>query len=126
MNAELISFWFFLTVVAVATTWAGHVGRLEAEKTIRQAIEKGLVLDAATIERLKQANGMAWPPRLVAWGIVTAFAGAGVAAFGLLLAQQEPESLTPLLAIALLLAFIGAGLAVGGWWLGKALGETRR
>jgi nitrate/nitrite transporter NarK len=49
-----------------------------------------------------------------------------VAAFGLLLAQQEPESLTPLLAIALLLAFIGAGLAVGGWWLGKALGETRR
>jgi hypothetical protein len=49
----LALFLLFVTLVAVSATWANHLSRLEAEKTIRQAIEKGVLLDPELIGRLR-------------------------------------------------------------------------
>jgi hypothetical protein len=118
MNWDLIAFWALLTVVVVVTAWISHLGRRESERTIRDAIEKGVAVDAALIDRLRRTSALSWRQRLIAWGIVTIFLSLGVAVFGLLL--PEPESLRPLLGIAAFFALLGLGLGVCGYWLGRS------
>lgn len=114
-----IVFWLVLGVVGLATVWFGYRARLEAELTIRQAIEKGVLTDAALIPSLKQ-SGLPMAQRLMVLGIIALFVAAGVAAFALILGGDEPEAVTPLLAIAAFVAIFGLGLIVSGWWVRRA------
>ena len=118
MNWDMIAFWVFLTILVAVVSWISHLGRRESEKTIREAIDKGVAVDADLIDKLRRASGVSWRQRLVAWGILTLAVSAGTAVFALLL--PEPESLGALLGIAAFFAFIGLGLAACGYWLGRS------
>jgi hypothetical protein len=117
MNLPLIIFWLSLVAVAVSATWAGYLGRLATEKTIRHAIEHGAPLDAEAIERLKRRPVAHWAPRLMICGLVFAAIGVGIGVFGALLAMQEPESLPALLGVGGFCAAVGLGLIGGALWL---------
>jgi len=114
-----VMFWIVLGVLGLAVTWFGYRARLEAERTIQQAIEKGVLTDAALIPQLKQA-GLPTAQRLTVLGIIALFVAAGVAVFALVLGAEEPESVAPLLAIAAFVGFLALGLLVSGWWVRRA------
>ena len=126
MNVDVVVLWVCLVVVTTVIAWLNYVGRLEAEKTLRQAIEKGTITDAEALERLRRAGGVPWKRRLVAWAIVTASLAVGVALFALSISDQDQEAVRPLLGIAALLASLAGGLAACGFWLGKESDVARR
>lgn len=115
-----VVFWIVLGVFALAVTYTSYSARRETEATIRQAIEKGVVSDAEGIARLSAPRGLTWPQKLIVLALVTLFSTAGIAAFALILGSHEPESVTPLLAIASFTGCLGVGLLVAGAWLGRA------
>lgn len=116
-----IAFWAVIGVCGLAVTVTSYLSRREEERTIRQAIEKGAVMDAETIAKLKAPRGLAWPQRLIVLGVIVLFAAIGIAAFALVLSAHEPESVRPLLAIAAFTGFLGGGLLASGAWLRRAL-----
>ncbi|HYD88697.1 MAG TPA: hypothetical protein VEA80_14580 [Vitreimonas sp.] len=115
-----IAFWIVLGVCGLAVTITSYLSRRETEATIRKAIESGAVADAEAIARLKAPSGLSWAQRLTVLGVIALFAGAGVAVFALVLGANEPESVSPLLAIAAFTAFLAAGLLAAGAWLRRA------
>ncbi|MGH6951411.1 MAG: hypothetical protein ACREH4_11085 [Vitreimonas sp.] len=114
-----VAFWTVLGACALAVICTSYLSRRQAEATIRQAIEKGVVADAEAIARLNAPRGLPWSQRLIVLGLVTLFAAAGIATFALVLGAQEPESVSPLLAIAGFTGCLAAGLLVAGGWLGR-------
>lgn len=124
MNVPLVMFWGLIGLVVVCVTVGAHLGRVETEKTIRMAIEKGAVLDAATVRQLKREGGLPWGARLVVTGIVLAFLALGVALFAASLLPNEPESFPPLMGIAAFVGCAGGGLIVAGRWMSRALAAT--
>lgn len=119
MNYDIISFWLFLSVVAICISLIGHLNRLAGERTIREAIEKGAVTDAEAIHRLRGEAGMAWPLKLIAFGIVFVFLGLALVALGLILSLMEPATLLPLLGSGAFGCLFGIGLIATGHWLRK-------
>lgn len=117
MIPTLILFWLFVTVVAVSWTWTTYLARLASEKTIRQAIDRGVILDAETIDRLRPRRRTRWDLLLILLGTLVLFTGLGIALFGILLALDSPDALFPVLAIAAIPTLSGAGLLVAGFWL---------
>jgi Na+/melibiose symporter-like transporter len=113
-----VVFAIVLGVVGLAVSWFGYRARLETERTIQQAIEKGVLTDAALIPQLRQA-GLATGQRLIVLGILALFVAAGVVVFALVLGSQEPESVAPLLAIAAFAGFLALGLVLSGWWVSR-------
>src|SRR5262245_20198422 len=116
-DMTFVAFWIGLGLFACGIMLAAHLSRRELDKTIRQAIEKGVLVDAEMIARLKAPAGPTWGQRLVVLGIITLFAGAGAGVFAGLIGTFEPESVMPLLAIAAFVLFLGAGVLVSGIWL---------
>lgn len=112
-----VVFWTVLGVCALAVISTSYLSRREAEATIRQAIEKGVVADAEAIARLNAPRGLPWSQRLIVLGLVTLFAAAGIATFALVLGGHEPESVLPIMAIAGFTGFLAAGLLAAGVWL---------
>jgi len=112
-----IAFWVAFTICTLAVTVSGYFVRRDAEATLRRAIEKGTITDAATLARLRHPTGLPWAQRLVVLGVIILFAGAGAVVFACLLGAAEPESLMPLLGIAAFVLFLGAGLLAAGAWL---------
>ena len=92
-------------------------------ETARLRLRPLTIADAPTVQRLKRASGLPGSVRLIAFGIVIAFVGLALATFALILSRQEPDSLSPLLAISALVEFVGLGLLVSGWWLRRAFKE---
>jgi uncharacterized protein YneF (UPF0154 family) len=111
------AFWAALATVTVAMVIGGVIGRLASERTIRQAIEKGLVSDGQTVRELMQQRGPSWPHRLIVMGIIIVFGALGVAVFAWSLAAQEPESTRALLGIAGFTLLLGVGFLAAGIWL---------
>jgi hypothetical protein len=116
-------FWVFMIVVAVSAAWFGHANRLEWEKTLRLAIEKGAALDAEAIDRLRRSRGTPWPSLLIVFAIVGVFMGLGVGTFALFLRSEEPESFSPLLGVSAFFVLLGVGLAAAGYWARKFGGD---
>jgi hypothetical protein len=114
MNYDVITFWLFLSVAAICITLIAHLNRLAGERTIREAIERGVVMDAEAIHRLRGEAGLAWPLKLIAFGIVFAFLGMALAALGLILSLMEAATLLPLLGSGAFSCLFGIGLIVTG------------
>jgi hypothetical protein len=92
---------------------------VEAERTIRLAIERGVPLDSDTILQLKARAARPSPSLLIVGGIILLSTAIGVAILAalLLFSGEEVADVYPLFGIAGLLACIGVGLLVGGVWL---------
>lgn len=117
MIPTLILFWLFVTIVAVCMTWSNYLARLASEKTIRLAIDKGLILDPAAIDRLRPPHNPHWDVRLIVLGAVVIFVGFGACWLGALLAIDKPKSLYPMLGIGGFAVIVGAGVLISGLWL---------
>ncbi len=104
---------FILTgVVVVAVLYFRFARRLETEKTIRAAIDRGQELSPELIERLLAPQRSSHrPDRLKVWGVVLIFTGLGLAAMWgvtFLTGGDFPDVLAP----AVLVGLIGVGLWV--------------
>jgi amino acid transporter len=108
----IVVFWLSIVAISVSATWAGYLGRLAGEKTIRHAIDKGVPLDADTIERLKRRPVAPWAPRLMVFGVVMVSIGIGILGFAALLRLSEPQSFPALAGIAAFAGMIGLGFIV--------------
>lgn len=117
MTSVIVLFWLFLTIVAVSVTWSNYLARLEAEKTIRYAIDKGVLVDPELIARLRGRNTPRWDVRMIVVGILIAFVGLGILVFGALLAVDSPDALFPVGSIGAGVLLPGIGFIVGGVWL---------
>jgi hypothetical protein len=117
MISTVVLFWLFLTIVAVSVTWSGYLSRRAAEKTIRYAIDKGMLVDPELIARLRGNPRPRWDVRMIIAGIVVAFVGMGVCVFAVLLAFDSFDALFPVLSIGAGVLLPGVGLIVGGVWL---------
>lgn len=120
---ELVAFWIVLGVLGVAVSLAGHLGRAEIEKTIRLAIEKGAVTDAALILRLREPAGLSWVQRLSVFGVMALFTSGGLVAAASIMGANGPETPTPLLALSAFVACLGLGLFASAFWL-RITGRT--
>lgn len=114
------AFWAALGAVSVALVIAGTIGRLASERTIRLAIEKGLVSDGQTVRELMQQRGPSWPQRLIVMGIIIGFGALGAAVFAWSLDAQEPESTRALLGVAGFALLLSLGFLTAGGWLMRA------
>jgi hypothetical protein len=112
-----VVFWIVLGVLGVAVSWSGHLDRAEVEKTIRLAIERGALTDAAQIAGLREPVGLSWVQRLSVLGVMSLFISGGTVAVALVLGSRAPEPPTPLFAVAAFVACLGLGLFAGAWWL---------
>jgi len=111
------AFWTMLSVVSICITVAGVLARLARERTIRNAIEKGLVADSQSLRELVGGRNLPWPQRLVVLGLIVTFIAIGLGIFAVALSVQEPESLAVLLGIAAGVLMLGVGLLSAGFWL---------
>jgi hypothetical protein len=107
------SFCAFLAVSAVAGIVADYKKRDLELQPLRSAIERGQQLDPAIIERLMAREQHNSDPQYIyfrIWGIVTVAAGAGLGLFSLLVSQNKPHALYPILGSGLLAVCVGIGL----------------
>lgn len=122
MISTVVLFWTFATVVSVSVTWTSYLARLACEKTIRQAIDKGVVLDPATIDLLRRPAPFPWDRLLVVCGLLISFMGLGLAFFGGAEALEAKSFLHPLMGIGGGVAISGLGCLLGGHWLQRQRG----
>ncbi len=110
------SFWMFVAIVVVAGVTSSVFRHREAQKTIRQAIDKGQALDPQTLERLLQSGRPPSPssPRrfCLVGGIMLLALGGGMAFIGWGTSMTVPGALYQGLAIGGLLGMLGVGLLV--------------
>jgi len=95
----------------------------DAERTIREAIERGVLTDPSLIPKLREPAGLSDCERLSLMGIMTLFASAGTVFVAFVLIVAAHAAPVPLFAIAVFAATMGAGLIASGRWLKRARGE---
>ncbi len=120
----LVSFWIVLGALGVVVSWTGHLGRAEVEKTIRLAIERGTLTDAASIARLREPTGLNWVQRLSVLGVLALFMSGGLVAVAFIMGAHAPEPPTPLFALSAFVACLGLGLFTSAWWLHMTKGKA--
>jgi len=102
------AFWLFVILITILPIWFHHQRRLETEKTIRIAIEKGQNLDPATIDRLLGAStadqAKDSPEQSRRAGVITGSVAVGIYLFGVFTGGKA------LIGVAALVLCIGAGL----------------
>ena len=119
------AFWAFVAVCVIAGVASSVIRHREAQKTIRQAIERGQSLDPETMERLLQVNRPppANPAGFLVGGIILMFLGAGLALMGWLVSLQSHDAFFPMLGVGSLVGLLGLSLLVAGVVVGKKKGE---
>jgi Domain of unknown function (DUF6249) len=109
-----IAVFVFLAVATVAGIVGDYKKRQLIVEPLKAAIEHGQPLDPALIERLMAPEGEEPmdPLALRVGGIITAFAGVGVAGLAFFIAQVKAEAFYPLLGVGLVAVCVGVGLLV--------------
>jgi hypothetical protein len=114
---ELIAILTVMTLLGVAMSWSAQRAAAEVEVTLRLAIEKGVLVDAALIPLLREPAGLSWIERFTLLGMMTLFAGAGVIAVAVVLMVTASGFPVPLFALAAFAACLGVGLIACARWL---------
>ena len=104
-----VAFWIFLAVVVVAGIWYAFARNRETQKTIRLAIEKGMQLDPALIDKLvTRKSGK--PEDYYIGGFTTIAVGIGLLILGYFVGRIEPAAFFPLVGVGMLVGLIGISL----------------
>jgi hypothetical protein len=114
---ELIVIVAALTIVSAFVAWTGYRAGAEAEKTLRVAIEKGLITDPAMILEMRQPAGLRSVERFILLGIMVLVASGGIVLVALIFMVSGSGTPTPLFALAVFSAALGLGLIGCGRWL---------
>jgi hypothetical protein len=125
LTAFGLGFWAFLAIASVAGIVADYRKRQLELEPLRAAIERGIQLDPAVIEKLmtREAKGQSVDPmNLKIGGIITAASGTGVGVASFLVTPWMPQAHYPLLALGVVAVFIAIGLLLAA----KALGRSAR
>jgi hypothetical protein len=108
-----VAFWIFLAIIVVAAIWLAFARNRETQKTIRLAIEKGMQLDPALIDKLvTRKTGK--PEDYYIGGFVCIAVGIGLPVLGYFVRRIEPESFFPIVGAGILVGLIGISLVIGG------------
>jgi len=133
------SFWAFVAVCVAAGAAQAIFRNREAQKTIRQAIDKGQTLDAETLERLLRGNGPLGAPGagagpgpapqtrfgFIAGGLIMLCIGIGLAVMGWFISLDQPGAFHPMLGVGCLVGLIGVALLITSAFAGKSNGADR-
>jgi hypothetical protein len=112
-------FWMFVAAASVAGIWDGVRKREAEHETLRRMIEAGKQPDPAMIDKL--LGHKKEPARdLKVAGLITIFAAPGLAIMGWFIGFVSEEAFYPLLGVALLVGFVGAGLLIAARFLERA------
>jgi len=112
------AFWLFLACVIVAGIWFAYAKKKETQKTIRMAIEKGIQLDDALLDKLVvQESGN--PDDYYIGGIICLAIAIGMPILGYFIGKIAPEAFPPLLGVGALMALIGGSLVLSGWLISR-------
>jgi len=107
------AFWIFLACVVVAGIWYAYARKRETQRTIRMAIEKGIQLDDALVDKLVVGES-GNPEDYYIGGIVCLACGIGLPVFAQFLARIAPEAVAPVSGAGVLVGLIGIGLMLCG------------
>ncbi|GEM_PF-6438213 len=110
---ELI-FWAVVGAVSLSVVWGAYLSRREAERTVRLALERGVALDVAAIRELRFGSPHRMPVLLLVCGALLLSVALGLAALGVIIAPEEPETLLPLLGLAAFAAIPACALIAVG------------
>ncbi len=120
------AFWIFIGAAAVAAIITDYKRRRAGVDVLRMAVEKGLQLDPALIERLTSSGhhkGEEVEPVYVKLGgIICVASGVGISLLAFFVSQVRPIAFYPILGGGVVVICVGIGLIIGA----KALAEARR
>lgn len=116
MGFAALGFWLFVAAMVAVGVWDSIRKRETQHETLRRMVESGQPLDEALLDRVlsvhKESKDMGRDLRVGGW--ITLALGPGLAAFGWILGIALDEVLTYImLAVAVLMLFISAGLFIG-------------
>ena len=103
-----LGFWLFIGAATVAGIWDGIRKREAQHETLRRMIEAGKAPDQELVNKLL-GTGKNASRDLTTGGLITLFVAPGLALMGYLI---DEDAFMPLLGVAALVAFVGAGLLV--------------
>ena len=111
-----LGFWLFIAAVVVAGIWFDVRRRETEQETLRRVVESGQTIDSAVIDKLlKVGGGQSRTDRdLKVSGLIVIFLAPGIAILGWFLAKLQPELMSVMLGVAILLGLLGIGLLVAG------------
>ena len=108
-----VAFWIFLAIVVLAAIWFAFARNRETQKTIRLAIEKGMQLDPALIDKLVTRKSSK-PEDYYVGGFVCLAAGIGLPVLGFFIRRIEPDSFFPIVGAGIMVGLIGISLIICG------------
>lgn len=106
-----IAFWGFLTAVVVGGMWYALRERQAQYDTLSRMVESGQPVDEAVVERVLGGNKRMDRDLKVA-GLIVVFVAPGLAVFGWIIGKVSENAFLPMMGVAALVGFIGAGLLV--------------
>ena len=108
-----VAFWIFVASVVVAGIWYAYARNRETQKTIRLAIEKGVQLDAALVDKLfTRESGN--PEDYYIGGSICLACGIGLPVLGYFIGRIEPAAFFPIAGAGVLVGLIGISLIICG------------
>jgi hypothetical protein len=112
-------FWIFVAAATVGGIWDGVRKREAEHETLRRMVESGKEPDQRLVNELIGAKKQ--PARdLKVAGLIVIFVAPGLALMGWVISHQNEAILVPLLGVAGLVAFVGAGLLTAARFLRQA------
>jgi membrane protein DedA with SNARE-associated domain len=115
MSAEMglaaLGFWIFLATVVGGGIWYDIRRKESQQETLRRLVESGHQIDPAVLDRIVGEGGakdLGRDLRVAAYIMIPI--APGLAVLGLFLGQIAPEPKSALLGVAVLVAFVAAGL----------------
>ena len=112
-------FWMFVAAAVIAGVWDGVRKREAEHETLRRMIEAGKQPDPETIDKLLGHKKQ--PARdLKVAGLIVLFVAPGLAVMGIMISITKSSALMPLLGVAALVGFVGAGLLTAARFLERS------
>ena len=111
-----LGFWLFLAAVVVAGIWFDARKRESQQETLRRIVESGQRIDPAMLDRFLKSGSKdnRTDQDLKVGGLITLSVAPGLLLLGYFLSRLEEQIMDVMLGVALLVAFVGAGLYAAG------------